>query len=168
MPVITFRMAAGIPGQVTRDWHSTIEPQMMYATTPITAYGLPGTIDATTTQFRGITTGDAATAVYGFLVRPYPTTSGAVSGNDPLGTSTPPLTGVVNVLVRGYICVYLGGATAAAKGGAVYARVAAPGTNKVIGDIEAASDSTNTVLLARAYFTGPADAAGNCEIAFNI
>ena len=150
MPVLLYRMNAGIPGQVNREWAAVTETQLMYTTTPITAYGLPGVIDATSGQFRGVTTGDTAAVVYGFLCRPFPTSSGSVSGNDPLGTSVPPTNGLITVLVSGYIVVYLGGSTAATKGGTVYLRVATPGTNKVIGDVEAASDSTNTITLPRA------------------
>ena len=167
MPVFTFRMPAGIPGQVTREQQSTVEAQLMSVATPLTAFGLPGAIDATTFQFRGITTGDAATAVYGFLVRPYPTTGGAV--NDPLATATPAIAGICNVLVRGYLDVVVNGATAAVKNGLVYVRVAAAAAGKPIGGIEAAADGGNTIVLpAHTYFMGPADANGNTEIAVNI
>jgi hypothetical protein len=65
--------------------------------------------------------------------------------------------------------VALGGTAAAAKGGTVYVRVAAAAAGKPLGGFEAAADGTNTIALpANTYFTGPADAYGITEIAFNI
>jgi hypothetical protein len=158
-------MPAGIPGAVNRAFQSTIEQQLIDGTNPPTGYGLPVAIDATSKKARGVTTGDAATAIYGLNVRPYPTQG---NGTDGLGTATPPTSGIMDVLKRGYISVHLGGATAAAKNGTVYVRVAAAAGGKPIGGIEAASDTTNTIVMANSYFMGPADADGNVEIAFNI
>ncbi|MNT89175.1 hypothetical protein D3C72_2298560 [compost metagenome] len=62
----------------------------------------------------------------------------------------------------------LGGTTDAAKGGTVYVRIAGAAAGKPLGGIEAAADSTNTVALTNAYFTGPKDAYGVVEVAFNI
>jgi hypothetical protein len=50
----------------------------------------------------------------------------------------------------------------------VYIRVATAGAGKPIGGIEAVADSTNTILVAGCTFMGPADAAGNAEIGYNI
>jgi hypothetical protein len=160
----TFRMPAGIPGTVTRASQATVEAQLLDTTNFPAAYGVPVAIDATSHGVRKIGAGDTAAAVYGFYVRPYPTHS----GTDPLGTSTPSVSGICNVLKRGYINVLLGGTTAAAKNGTVYVRVAAPASGKPLGGVEAAADSTNTIALTNAYFTGPADATGNAEVAFNI
>ena len=49
---------------------------------------------------RKLASGDAATDVKGMLVRPYPTSG---NGTDGLGTSTPPTSGICDVLKRGYI-----------------------------------------------------------------
>jgi hypothetical protein len=159
-----FRMPAGIPGMVNRTQSATVEAQLLDTTNYPTVYGVPVAIDATSKAVRKITTGDAAAAIYGMYVRPYPTNS----NQDALGTSTPATSGIANVLKRGYMSVSLGGATAAAKNGTVYVRVAAAAAGKPIGGIEAAADSTNTIVMANAYFTGPADASGNVEIAFNL
>lgn len=166
MPSFLYRMPAGIPGGVNRHFHSTIEAQITSTANPPTLYGVPVVIDATTKQVRPLlTTGDTGASIYGFLVRPFPATGNGIDG---LGTGTPATSGMCNVLVRGYMSVSLGGATAAAKGGIVYARVAAPAGGKPLGGIEAAADSTNTVIVPNAHFMGPADASGNVEIAFNI
>ena len=158
-----YRMPAGIPGAVTRPHEATIEAQLYDSAAPFSAYGLPAKIVSGKAQPVG--SGDAASAVVAFLVRPYP----AHSTTDGVGTSTPPQTGGIgNFLRRGYMNVKLNGATAAAKRGQVYVRVAAAAAGKPIGGIEAAADSTNTIAPAGCYFTGPADADGNVEIEFNL
>lgn len=162
--VFLLRMPAGIPGNVTRPQNATIEAQQLDTTNFPTVYGVPVAVDATSKNVRKIMGGDAATAIYGFYVRPFPTTGGSSDG---IGTSTPPTSGIVSILKRGYISVKLNVGTAA-KNGAVYARIVANGGNTIIGGIEATSDSTNTILFANAYFTGAADASGNAEVAFNI
>ena len=160
---ITYRMPSGIPGAVTRTQGATIEPQLFDSAAPFVGYGLPAKFGAGG-KLAPITTGDAAAAIKGILVRPFPTTS----SQDGVGVSTPPTSGVGNLLRRGYINVKLNGATASAKEGAVYVRVAAAAAGKPIGGIEAAADSTNTIVMTGATFTGPADADGNVEIAYNL
>ena len=109
--------------------------------------------------------GDTATVAYGLLVRPYPTTGGAAS--DPLGTATPPASGIGDVMRRGYMTVKNNAGTPALNG-QVYVRVAAAAAGKPIGGIEAAADSTNTIAITGAIFTNAGDAKGNVEIAYNI
>ncbi|MCY1296346.1 hypothetical protein D9M69_382260 [compost metagenome] len=160
---ILYRMAAGIPGDVTRASQSTIEPVMLNSASPFSAFGLFGKI--VSDKFVPFGAGDADGAQYGLLVRPYPITGG--SGSDPLGTATPPTKGIADVLRRGYMTVKLNAGTAA-KDGQVYVRVANAAAGKPIGGIEAAADSTNTVAITGATFMGAADASGNVEIAYNI
>ncbi|MBY4674295.1 hypothetical protein K6W12_27095 [Burkholderia multivorans] len=158
---ILYRMPSGIPGDVTRPSQSTIEPVPLDPTAPFSAYGLFGKI--VNGKFVPIGAGDVATAVYGLLVRPYPTQS----SQDPLGTSTPPTKGIADVLRRGYETVKLN-AGVAALDGQVYVRVAAAADGKPIGGIEAAEDGTNTIAITGATFMAGADADGNVEIAYNI
>lgn len=156
------RMPAGIPGTISRGAaNSTVEPVVI---TPngITVYGVGTVIDANTGQLRLPAAGDAA--ITGILVRPFPTNS----SQDGLGTSTPPAKGLVDRLKRGYVSVLLSGATAAKKDGAVFCRIQNAGAGQFVGGFEAAADGGNTVAVAGAYFTGPADASGNVEVAFNI
>ena len=75
---------------------------------------------------------------------------------------------MVDRLKRGYINILLSGATAAKKDGAVWCRIQNAGAGQFVGGFEAAADGGNTVTVPGAYFTGPADASGNCEIGFNI
>lgn len=165
MVAFLYRMPAGIPGAVTRSEVATVEARVIDASNPPTAFGVAVAIDATTSGIRPMGTGDTASLVYGVYVRPYPLQG---NGTDGLGTSTPPTSGIANVLKRGYITVQLNGTTAAALNGAVYVRIANASTGKPIGGFEAASDTTNTIQLTNAVFTGPADANGNVELAFNL
>jgi len=170
--VFLYSMPFGIPGAVTRMGNgvpSDVEAQIMDSGNPVLAYGLFGQIDGTSQDFREMGAGD--TDVYGCLVRPFPSqpsTAAGVSGSVPLGTAAvPPTSGAIDVLKMGYINVLLRGATAAKKNGIVYVRINAADSTHPLGGCEAAADGGNTVAI-NAYFTGPADANGNVEIAFNI
>lgn len=166
MNAFVSRMPAGIPGTISRGaLYSTVETAVItpsgQANAP-TSYGVGTLIDAATGQLRLPAAGDAA--ITGVLVRPFPTNN----SQDPLGTSTPPAKGPVDRLKRGYVSVLLSGATQSVKDGAVYCRIQNPAAGKFVGGFEAAADGGNTVAVPGAYFTGPPDASGNVEIAFNI
>ncbi|SAL25827.1 structural cement protein Gp24 [Caballeronia telluris] len=159
---ILFRMPSGIPGDISRQSQATVEPGVFDSAFPFASYGIP--VKKVSGKIRPVASGDAASVIIGLLVRPYPT----VSSQDPVGTSTPPQTTAVgDVLRRGYMTVK-NNAGAPADGGTVYVRVAAAAAGKPIGGIEAASDSTNTVVMAGAVFKNAGDANGNVEIEFNI
>ncbi|MGU2444428.1 bacteriophage protein [Burkholderia aenigmatica] len=162
---ITYRMPAGFAGDLQRAEVATIESQMIDPAAPPTSYGVP--VKLVSGKIQQINaSGDTAASVYGVNLRPYPIQG---NGTDPLGTTTPPTSGVTDVLKRGYVDVALGGTAAATKGGTVYVRVAGAAAGKPLGGFEAAADSTNTVAMpASWYFTGPADAYGVTEIAVNI
>lgn len=159
-----YRMPAGIPGSVSRNSAFTIEPNIISSTTPPTLYGIPVKLDANQ-RITGIVGGDTTASVFGFLARPFPTNSGTQG----IAAATPPVNGPCDVLKMGYINVKVNVGTPV-KGGAVYVRtvlnVAIPAG--LVGDIEAASDGTNTFVLTGAYFTGGIDANGNGEIAYNV
>jgi hypothetical protein len=125
------------------------------------AYGVPVVIDSTSGKLRAVKSGDS-NVTFGILVRPYP----HQSSDEDFGSGTPPTSGIVDVLRRGYIQVAVKGTPK--NGGAVYVRVAnEEGNDDPIGGIEAASDSTNTVAITGASFTGVAD-NGTAEISFNL
>ncbi|NML34940.1 structural cement protein Gp24 [Paraburkholderia antibiotica] len=161
----TFRMPAGFAGDLQRAEVATIETQQIDSSAPPTVFGVA--VKLVSGKVQPINnSADTAASVYGINLRPYPIQT---NGTDALGTSTPPTSGVTDVLKRGYVNVALGGVAAAAKGGTVYVRVANPASGKPLGGFEAASDTTNTIALpSNTYFTGPADAYGVTEIAFNI
>ncbi len=170
MTSFLFRMPAGIPGQVTRLEHSTIEAQAYDPAVPFTAYGVPMKT-AANGKMQPIAAGDTAALVTGFLVRPYPTTGAPASAyGSAIGQAIPPTGGICNRMRRGYMMVLLSGTAPAVKDGPVYMRVANPSAGKPIGGLEAVNDATagNTVLLPTATWQGPADPQGNCEIAFDI
>ncbi|GMG90670.1 hypothetical protein Cmtc_18900 [Cupriavidus sp. TKC] len=160
---ILYRMASGIPGDISRQSQATVESLILDPANPFPGYGLFGKI--ANGKFVPIGAGDTAAAVYAMLVRPFPTTGGAAS--DPLGTSTPPTKGVADGMRRGYMTVKNNAGTPALNG-QVYVRVAAAAAGKPIGGIEAAADSTNTIAITGAIFTNGGDANGNVEVAYNI
>ncbi|MDR8026986.1 hypothetical protein KPA93_27605 [Burkholderia cenocepacia] len=161
----TFRMPAGFAGDLQRAEVATIESQQIDSAAPPTVFGVA--VKLVNGKIQPINNAaDTAALVYGVNLRPYPIQG---NGTDPLGTSTPPTSGVTDVLKRGYVNVALGGTTAATKGGTVYVRVAAAAAGKPLGGFEAAADGTNTVAMpASWYFTGPGDTYGITEIAVNI
>ncbi|WP_446903004.1 structural cement protein Gp24 [Burkholderia sp. YIM B11467] len=161
-----FRMPAGFAGDLQRAEAAVVEPQLIDASAPPLSFGVP--VKLVGGKIQPINnSADTAALVYGVNLRPYPIQG---NGTDPLGTSTPPASGVTDILRRGYVNVQLNGTAAAAKGGTVYVRVAGASAGKPIGGFEAAADATsaNTVAMpANWYFTGPADAYGVTEIAVN-
>lgn len=159
-----FAMPSGIAGDVSRAQHATIEAQLLDTTGYPLAYGVP--VKMVAGKIRGITTGDTvSTRVYGFYVRPYPTNS----GQDALGAQTIPASGICNILVRGYMMVFVGfNAAGASKGSAVYARVGVAFRTLPLGEVEGATDAGDTFAIPNCYFMGPTDAQGINEIAFNI
>jgi hypothetical protein len=168
--VFTFRMPAGIPGECSRFnvIGTTIKPENQNSTTPFTLFGQVGTIDANGAR-PVLATDTAIPPVVGIAVRPFPTSDMTVAlpGVVPFGPGVPAPRGVIDIMYRGYVTMKLNGATAAAKGGAVYVYYAASAGSHVQAGIEAASGA-NLWLLTGAYFSGPADAQGNVEIAFHI
>lgn len=165
MVSILTRMSQGNPGDLTRPTApNTVEAQIAVVATPFTTYGAP-------VKFSGnnvvpIAGGEAASAIIGFLVRPFPI-QGA-NASDPLGTSVPPKAGPVDVLKRGYISVKCANGTPAVNG-TVYVRIANPTGPIPLGSIEATSiPSTNVAVPGNTYFTGAQDSNGNVEVAYNI
>jgi hypothetical protein len=163
--VITNSVPLGVPGQITRSGDFTVESYDMDTALPLVGFGLPVKNDGTG-QATGIVGGDTTAAVLGFLVRDFPSVSGSLA-NQAFGAATPPTSGVVGILRRGYVCVKNNNGTSA-KDGIVYVRTAVPSGAKVVGGIEATADGANTFALTGARFTGASDADGNAEIAFNI
>lgn len=157
------RMDVGFPGAANRAHDATVEPGVLDPTVPAnvpTAYGV-----ALVNDGNGLRLPIASTdVVYGFYVRPYPTTS----SQDPLFTDTPPTpaqAGTVSVMKRGYMTVKLAGGPAAVKGGAIFVGSAGP---DVVGGVYSATAVGRIALDAKSYFMGAADAKGITEIAINI
>jgi hypothetical protein len=169
---ITYRMGAGFPGDVNRSHPASIEPVLIDATSPPTAYGQGVLVDPTTQGVRPFAAGDVAlTAAYGVTVRPYPVqqSSGSNFGAATLGAAIPPVAGQMDVLRAGYIMVKLSGAVQPVKGGLVTIWTGATAGAHVLGGFEAAvTGGSSTPALPGVTFNGVPDASGNVEIAFNI
>ena len=159
---ILYRMPAGIPGALSKGaGQATIETGIFAAANYPTAFGV--FVKYSSGKVAKLVGAEATTDVVGVLVRPYPT---QYTSSEALGTSTPDITKLANILKRGYIMVALGFGTAV-KGAQAYACVNVAGGNAV-GDIGDNSDSDNCIAVPGAYFTGAADEDGNVEIAYNI
>lgn len=164
MNAFTYRMPAGIPGAISRNaGQATVEPCAFNASKPFTAYGQFG--KTVSGKFEPLESGDAASVITGMLVRPFPTNA----GQDGLGVSTPPTSGIGDRLKRGYLSVMLALGTAA-KDAQVYV-VTTAGGDVVLGDIVTSTSPAGggtAVAAAGCFFTGPADASGNVEVAYNL
>lgn len=176
----TYRMNAGSPGDVNRTHPMSIEPVLNDPATgnPLTYFGQPCLIDATSNSVRAINNasdsalGNTSAAIYGVLVRPFPfqdTGAGETYGAAAFGVGGPPAQVPVDVLKLGYIMVLVNlpssGATAAAKNGKVYVRVATGSgafAGLPVGGFETTVDTTatNQFTVSNAVWNGPADASG--------
>uniref|UniRef100_A0A6M3M900 Bacteriophage protein n=1 Tax=viral metagenome TaxID=1070528 RepID=A0A6M3M900_9ZZZZ len=161
MGAFIYRMPAGIAGDVTRREHAKIEPQVMDATYPVLAFGVP--VVMVDGEIRNMPVGAVYTDVYGFIVRPYPSQA---ESSEALAVATPDPTKICDILVSGYMTVLCVNGTPA-KNGLVYFRNAAGDPAEAIGQVEAESSDDNTVLTG-ATFMGTGDADGNVEIKFNV
>lgn len=164
------RMPLGIAGAVTRPQDLTAEPVALDPKKVFSKYGLAGKWSGN--DFVPLEDGDTIDDVAGILIRPYPTHSqtdiaalGVISG----------VTG--DKLARGYICVSVPAAQAAAakKGAPVYLRIAGATESSPLGSLVLTPDATaeNTPQLMVARVMGPGDGAagaglGHVEIAYNI
>jgi hypothetical protein len=168
MVAYAYRMPAGSPGAVSRIEHLTSEPQNVdSAQALITPLGYGKPLKTVAGAARAMTTGDGVALITGWLIRSYPHGGAA---NDAIGTSTAPTAGLINRMKRGYMQVTASlqsGVGTPAKDGPVYFRTTAAG-GKLYGDLEATSDAGNNAIIPGAFWMGPPDTAGNCEIAYNI
>lgn len=166
-----YRMGAGMLGDVNRTHPVTIEPVLICAATPPTAYGQAVVVDATTQGVRPLVAGDQAlTQVYGITVRPWPLqqSSGSNYGAASLGAATPPTTGVIDVMRSGYMIVSVVGQTK--KGGVVYIWTSAASGSHVQGGFEAVNPTSDgmTLDVSKTYWNGVPDSSGLVEIGYNI
>jgi hypothetical protein len=141
MVSIVYQMNSGIAGQITRPTsYPTVESVFIDAAsnTP-QAFGLP--VKVVGGKVQKIVSGDAAAKVYGFLVRPYPSSG---NGTDGLGVAVPNTAFPAGVMKTGYMAVQVNNAAvnAPSKNSAVYVRVGNASSGKPIGGIEAAGETS--------------------------
>lgn len=162
----TYRMGTGSAGEVNRTHPASIEPGMINVATPPLGYGLGVIVDTVTNSWRQLAAGDSGiTLLQGVTVRPFPlqASSGTNYGAVGLGAATPPATGVMDILRKGYILVPVYGVVT--KQGAVYVRVQNAAAGQPIGGFESADDGANTAgPITNCYFNGPAGSDGIGEL----
>lgn len=156
---LLYRMASGIPGDISRRGQCTVEAAVADAANLFASYGVPGKM--VNGKFGPIQVGDAATVISGFIARPFPIQTTNADGS---GVSS---SKILDRMRRGYMTVKCNAGTPTVEG-TVYVRVATPSGAKVIGGIEAAADGANTVIAPNCVFMDAGDAAGNVEIRFNL
>jgi hypothetical protein len=168
-----FRMGAGFQGAVNRTHPVTIEPCMidLSSSGALAPQFYGGAVVADAAAPNGVrvpAVADAAAAIYGFGVRPYPiqqTTGGLSSA---FGSIVPPTNQPLDVMRSGYMIVKLQGAAPAFKGSPVQVCTVA-GTGYLVGGVSVDTVSGTFVQLdGKSSFNGPADANGLVEMAFNI
>lgn len=170
---ITYRMVAGFPGDVNRTHPASIEPVLIDAGDPPTAYGQLVVVDAATEGVRPIGAGDGAlTDGYGITVRPWPQQQASATnyGQADFGSATPPANGIMDVAKQAYIMVVCNNAAAnpPVKGQPVYVWYAASAGNHVQGGFEAAATGGSTFELpADVTWNGGADANGVAELVYH-
>lgn len=163
MTAITLRAPVGFPGRISRSDSLTVQQEVIDSGTPPTIFG--GVVKLVSGKLQPIASGDAGSVAYGFLVNAYPVQSTTTA----FGAATPPTSGIIDVMKRGYMTLTLK-LGAAAKGGQVYVVTTAGGT-VVVGDIVTSASPAGggtAVAVSNAFFMGPADSSGVVEIAYNI
>jgi hypothetical protein len=136
---------AGVVGSITRVDLSAVEPGMLDATTPPTAFGQPVKINAATGKFQLMGTAAVAADFQGIITRITPAISGSL--DETFAGGVPKTDQFQSIMTRGYCSVTCGVGTPA-RDGAVYVRVVDGGVGKPVGQFEATADGANNVLLA--------------------
>jgi hypothetical protein len=177
MVAIQFRMDVGYPGAINRAHDATIT-SLPIGTAPPAGYGVMTAFDTVPISgaARAVVSTDTLVNFAGFYVRPFPThgegTSGTTMVNDPLGTSTPPTTGLANLMKRGFMTVKLNAASPAVKrGDPIGIFIGTATTGNPAGGVTGAAPLAGSVIqlnLPNTFFMGPADAKGIVEIAYNL
>lgn len=189
MAAFSYRMGAGSPGEVTRIHPGSIRAFLNDASgsNPATYYGQAVLFHGATNTVRAVDhTDDAALGntkvqIAGITVRPFPTQdsgSGETFGAAAFSTGGPTPSAILDVLsLSGGILVTQNqpttGAAASQLGGPVYVRVTTGTTTGFttlpIGGFETVQDpvNTNQLVVANAYWNGPADAFGVAEVILN-
>jgi hypothetical protein len=170
---LTFRMGAGIPGDVNRYHPFSIEPCLIDAAAPPLLYGQAVLIDPTTQGVRPLVAGDQAlTDIFGVTVRPFPLQQSSGGMSSALGNVAPPTTGVIDVLKNGYIKIGFNvSGSAPVKNGQVYVWTAATSGVHIQGGWETANPAGNGMAVSapnRTYYQGGWDASNFGELVFHV
>ena len=174
----TFRMGAGFPGDVNRGHPASINPCLLYAASPPTAFGLPAIADSGSSNgVRAWAASDSAlTNIFGVTVRPFPfqqsTTNQSYGGvpYDSTTASAPPTAQPVDVLTAGYIMVKVGILYGSPyKGGPVFIFTTTSGGGHILGGFEGATGANVASLDTGRYkWNSPVDASGFAELMITL
>jgi hypothetical protein len=179
----TYRMGAGSPGEVTRIHPASIFAYLNDASgaNPLTYFGQAAFFHGATNTVRAVdhtddsALGNTTVSIAGVSVRPFPfqdTGSGETYGAAAFGTGGPAAGGIVDIMTQGSILVTQNQPTtpaASVLGGKVYVRVTTGAgifAALPVGGFETVVDTTaaNQLIVANAYWNGPADGSGIAEI----
>lgn len=140
MTAYLYNAPAGVPGDVTRLQDSNVEPVLLGEA--FTGFGKPFKFNSSGKAVN-IAASDTAAVFKGILTRIVPSIGGNTASG--LNDAIPNQDSTQGRLVSGYANVVCTVGTPV-KGGIVYMRVVAD-TGKLVGDLEATADSTNSVAL---------------------
>lgn len=166
MASILSRMSVGIAGDVSRP-SATVESMLIDSGAPPTRFGQ--FVKLVSGKLQPATLAGDVSILAGLSVRPFPSPNPAGTSQG-MGAGSPPASGILDVMRRGYMTVVAKGTGAITKGSAVYLCTTAGGA-MALGDIVVAASpgsSAAGTAVPGATFQGPADAQGNVEIAFNL
>ena len=159
----TYGVPAGIAGSVSRPLDSEVET-IYLGETPPTAYG-SALVEDGAGKYIAIAGSNVGADIQGILTRSVPNISGGIDNT--FTANTPNATYLNGRLTRGYIRVVCTQGSPV-KGGVVYCRIVAA-TGKAIGDFEATSDSTNSVVVPNAEWAlNGKDANNVTELRYSI
>lgn len=142
---ILYTAPAGIAGAITRVDDTTVEPGFLAASGAPTLFGQPVKVETGTGKFLLMGAGSVAGDFYGILIREVPSIGNSATLQG-FADGGPNPSSAHGIAVRGYMNVVCPQGTPV-RGGAVYVRVVDGGAGKAVGQFEAVSDTTNSVLI---------------------
>lgn len=162
----TYRMGAGIPGDVDRAHPFEVQAALLDASNPAPSYGY-AMLFGSANNVRAVVAADQAAGakpIAGILVRPYPTQQSSGGSSASIGSATPPQSGIVDYMPAGIITVKGKAGMTVKKGDPCYIWAIATAGANIQGEFQAAATASSTVLCSNARYFGPADANGNVQI----
>lgn len=155
MTSFLYRAPSGVPGDITRPDDTVVEPGLLNADESPTEFGAP--VKIVSGKFEKIASADDETVFAGILSRVAPSIAGDTAQS--YASGTPNTNSVQGIVVSGYVNV-LCPVGNPARGGIVYMRVTAD-TGKLVGDLEATSDTTLSVALVGVTWASDGKDSGN-------
>ncbi len=155
MTSFLYRAPSGVAGDVTRPDDTIVEPGLLNAAQAPAAFGVP--VKIVSGKFEKIASADVATVFAGILSRIAPSIAGDTA--QAFASGTPNTASVQGIVTSGYVNVLCLVGTPA-RGGIVYMRVTAA-AGKLVGDLEATSDTTLSVALVGVTWATDGKDSGN-------